>query len=186
MKEGVDGLLRDKTRPSRIPPLARTMVERVVALTAADPPRRSDALDRGGDGQGSRDQRQFGAAHLARAWPAAAPGAPVQAVQRPAVRRQAARHRRPLRRSAGPCRRALGRREEPDPGARPHPTGPADEEGPRWHHDARLQAPRHHHAVRRARRAGGQGHRPAACSATAIRSSFASSTPSRPRCRPAR
>jgi transposase len=36
--EGVDGLLRDKTRPSRIPPLAEAVRERTVALTLADPP----------------------------------------------------------------------------------------------------------------------------------------------------
>jgi transposase len=38
MHEGVDGLLRDKTRPSRIPPLLPAIGERVVALTQADPP----------------------------------------------------------------------------------------------------------------------------------------------------
>ena len=38
MAEGVDGLLRDKTRPSRIPPLGADVAERVVALTLADPP----------------------------------------------------------------------------------------------------------------------------------------------------
>src|SRR5215207_3600484 len=38
MQAGVDGLLRDKTRPSRIPPLAPEVVERVAALTLADPP----------------------------------------------------------------------------------------------------------------------------------------------------
>ena len=38
MQEGVDGLLRDKTRPSRIPPLAREIAERVVALTIQPPP----------------------------------------------------------------------------------------------------------------------------------------------------
>ena len=36
--EGYDGLLRDKTRPSRIPPLGADVAERVVALTRADPP----------------------------------------------------------------------------------------------------------------------------------------------------
>ena len=36
--EGVDGLLRDKTRPSRIPPLGPEVAERVVALTLGDPP----------------------------------------------------------------------------------------------------------------------------------------------------
>jgi transposase len=38
MVEGVDGLLRDKTRPSRIPPLGVGVAPRVVALTLKDPP----------------------------------------------------------------------------------------------------------------------------------------------------
>jgi transposase len=38
MQEGVDGLLRDKTRPSRIPPLPPGVAERVVALTLGPPP----------------------------------------------------------------------------------------------------------------------------------------------------
>ena len=38
MEEGVDGLVRDKTRPSRIPPLGPEVAERVVALTLTDPP----------------------------------------------------------------------------------------------------------------------------------------------------
>src|SRR5262249_41868467 len=36
--EGVAGLWRDKTRPSRIPPLSPEVAERVVALTLAGPP----------------------------------------------------------------------------------------------------------------------------------------------------
>ena len=36
--EGVDGLLRDKTRPSRIKPLGAEAAERVVALTLGEPP----------------------------------------------------------------------------------------------------------------------------------------------------
>jgi len=36
--EGVDGLLRDKTRPSRVPPLGQEVIDRVVALTATEPP----------------------------------------------------------------------------------------------------------------------------------------------------
>src|SRR3981081_2575095 len=35
---GYDRLLRDKTRPSRIPPLGSDIAERVVALTRTDPP----------------------------------------------------------------------------------------------------------------------------------------------------
>jgi transposase len=38
MTEGVDGLLRDKTRPSRVPPLRPEVTEHVVALTLTDPP----------------------------------------------------------------------------------------------------------------------------------------------------
>src|SRR5271154_1618221 len=38
MEEGVEGLLRDKTRPSRIAPLSREVADRVVALTLDDPP----------------------------------------------------------------------------------------------------------------------------------------------------
>jgi transposase len=37
-EEGCEGLLRDKTRPSRIPPLGSDVSERVVALTLTDPP----------------------------------------------------------------------------------------------------------------------------------------------------
>ena len=37
-EEGFEGLLHDKTRPSRIKPLGAAMAERVVALTLTDPP----------------------------------------------------------------------------------------------------------------------------------------------------
>src|SRR5437870_6962981 len=36
--EGVEGLTRDKTRPSRIPPLPIETIDRVVALTNQEPP----------------------------------------------------------------------------------------------------------------------------------------------------
>ena len=38
MVAGVNGLLRDKTRPSRIAPLGAQVADRVVALTLTDPP----------------------------------------------------------------------------------------------------------------------------------------------------
>jgi len=38
MAQGVEGLMRDKTRPSRIPALGAEVAERVVALTLEDPP----------------------------------------------------------------------------------------------------------------------------------------------------
>ena len=81
MAEGIDGLLRDKTRPARIQPLGLEVGKRVVALTLKAPPWRNHALDCGHDGQRGRDFRQFCPTHLARAWIAAASGAPVQAFQ---------------------------------------------------------------------------------------------------------
>src|SRR5689334_22264760 len=38
MREGVPGLLRDKTRPPRVPPLPQATIDRVVALTPTEPP----------------------------------------------------------------------------------------------------------------------------------------------------
>ena len=38
MQEGLDGLLRDKTRPSRIDPLGDEVAARIVALTLDEPP----------------------------------------------------------------------------------------------------------------------------------------------------
>src|SRR6195256_5973614 len=38
MEEGFEGLLRDKTRPSRIEPLKADVAERVVAMTLTEPP----------------------------------------------------------------------------------------------------------------------------------------------------
>src|SRR5688572_1525134 len=38
MQEGVAGLLRDKTRPSRVKPLAQGVIDAVVTLTATRPP----------------------------------------------------------------------------------------------------------------------------------------------------
>src|SRR4029077_15606345 len=38
MEEGFAGLLRDKTRPSRVAPLGAEVAERVVALTQTEPP----------------------------------------------------------------------------------------------------------------------------------------------------
>ena len=82
----------------------------------------------------------------------AAPVPDLQGEQRPPLRREAGRRRRPLPRPAGARPGALRRREEPDPGAGPHPEEPADLSRPVRDDDPRLQAERHDHAVRRARR----------------------------------
>ena len=160
MAEGFDGLLRDKTRPSRVAPLGADVAARVVALTQTDPPAETTHWTAPMMAQGDRHQRQFGSAHLACAWAAAAPGASVQAFHRSQVRRETARRGRPLCRSARPRHRPVVRREKPNPSARPHPAGPSHEEGPRRNDDPRLQAPRHHDPVRRAQRARRHRHRP--------------------------
>ena len=113
MTAGVEGLLRDKTRPSRIPPLGAEVAARVVD---ADHDRRSagrdDALDRRGHGAAVG----ISASSVQRIWrahglqPHRVRG--VQALQRPALRREAARHRRAVCRPAGACHRAVGRRED--------------------------------------------------------------------------
>jgi hypothetical protein len=79
--EGFDGLLRDKTRPSRIPPLGLDVGERVVALTLVDPPGETThwtvdmmAKEAGISASAVR-------AHLEGAWSRTPPMAPVQALQ---------------------------------------------------------------------------------------------------------
>jgi transposase len=85
MVEGFDGLLRDKTRPSRVAPLAADVAERVVALTQTDPPVESPhwtALM-------MANEIGISVSSVQRIWRAhglaAAPSAPVQAFHRPQV-----------------------------------------------------------------------------------------------------
>ena len=73
LAEGVSGLLRDKTRPSRIPPLGTEVEARVVAATQTPAPGETTHWT-GRDGQAHRHQYQFGAAHLAQTRPPAAQG----------------------------------------------------------------------------------------------------------------
>src|SRR4051812_44166420 len=107
--EGVDGLLRDKTRPPRVPPLGQEVIDQVVALTRDRAAARDDPLDRSRDGQGGRRQRLLGPAHLAGAWLGAASRPPLQALQRSRLRAQAPGRRRPLCRPAGACRGVVDR-----------------------------------------------------------------------------
>jgi hypothetical protein len=74
--KGAAGLWREKTRPSRIPPLSPEVAERVVAMTLASAASRQP-LDGRGNGEGGWDQRQFGTTNLARSWPATASGTPL-------------------------------------------------------------------------------------------------------------
>jgi hypothetical protein len=88
--EGFDGLLRDKTRRSRIAPLGAEVAEG-VDLTPGEQPGEATHWTAAMMAKKDRDQRQFGATHLASAWVAAAPGAAVQALHRSQVRPQIAR-----------------------------------------------------------------------------------------------
>jgi transposase len=47
MEEGVDGLLRDKTRPSRVRPLGQDVAERIVTLTQQEPIERQLGIETG-------------------------------------------------------------------------------------------------------------------------------------------
>jgi hypothetical protein len=49
MREGVAGLLREKTRKPGLPPLPAALADRVVALALTKPTRRDDALCRKSD-----------------------------------------------------------------------------------------------------------------------------------------
>ena len=160
LEAGVDGLLRDKSRPPGTPPLSAAIKTLVADQDDARDAAGRDPLERALDGARGRHQPHQRPEYLARARPQAASGGQLQGLQRPGVRGESRGRGRPLPRSAGQGGGLFGRREEPNPGTRPQPTGPAHEEGPGRHHDPRLQAPRHDHPVRGAQPARWQGHRP--------------------------
>src|SRR5947209_1000892 len=82
-EEGVDGLVRDKTRKPGKPPIAAETVARVVALTCADPPHQATHWT--GRAMARRHLAAFGAADLGGARSATASPPHVQAVARPTV-----------------------------------------------------------------------------------------------------
>src|SRR3989304_6013689 len=106
----------------------------------------------------SRPGRKPGLRQAPGAWAAAAPGADVQALPRPAVGGEAPGCGRALRCSAQEGDGLLRGREKPDSGARPHPAEATDETGAGGDDDARLQAQRHHNALRRPQRAHRRRH----------------------------
>ena len=85
-EEGVDGLLRDKTRKPGKPPHRRA-VQRVVALTCGEPPGEATHWTGRAMAKAAGHLAALGAAHLGGAPPAAASGAQLQALARPGVRR---------------------------------------------------------------------------------------------------
>ena len=80
MREGVAGLLYDKTREPGLPPLPPAAIERVVELTLAEPPGEATHWTGRAMAAGQRHLAAFGAAHLDGARSAATPGAAFQAV----------------------------------------------------------------------------------------------------------
>ena len=92
LEEGFEGLLRDKTRPSRIKPLDGEAAERVVALTLGDPPGETThwtgvLMAKASGLSVSSVQRD-----LARPWSPTPPGSPVQAFERAANSAAASRN----------------------------------------------------------------------------------------------
>ena len=101
MREGVAGLLRDKTRKPGLPPLPSALIDRVVELTLAEPP--GEATHWTGRAMAAAERHPRCArcsTHLGGARSAAS-GAPLQAVARPGFCHQAARRGRALSRPAG-------------------------------------------------------------------------------------
>ena len=103
------------------------------ALNCTEPPGEGNPLDRAG--RWPRPSPLGSARCSASGGNTACRYPHLQALQRPRVRRQAARHRRPLHEPAGPRDRAVHRRNIADPGARPHPARPTAQARKMWHHD---------------------------------------------------
>ena len=136
VEAGVEGLLRDKTRPARMPPLAQAKVAEVIRRTLEEPPPgdvthwTARAMARGQRGASAQVHRIWQTAGLT----------PHQ------VRRFKLSNDPTF---ANKVEDIVGLYVDPpahavvlsideksaDPGARPDPAGPADEEGPRRHHD---------------------------------------------------
>ena len=96
---GVDGLLRDKTRPPGKKPVPIETVNKVLALTCGEPPGEMTHWT-ACDGRNGLPLAAHGAAHLADQPPAAASPAHFQALHRSGAGREGRGYRRPLHASA--------------------------------------------------------------------------------------
>ena len=120
-QEGYDGLLRDKTRPSRIPPLGPEVAERVVALTLSEPAEAT--LHSSIAAMMAKAWSCISVSSVQRIWRAHGPfsapsGAAIQAFERSRLRRQTESAMwsgsTSTRRPTPSC--SLGRRKVADPG----------------------------------------------------------------------
>ncbi len=164
MAEGLDRLLRDKTRPPGTPPLPRASVERGVEPTRQAPPGEVTPWT----GRAMAKAVGISLSAVRGIWKAH--GLVPHRVRTFKLSRDPEFIAR-LRDVVGlymdpPAHargRAVGGREEPDPGAGPHPAGATDEAGPVRDRDPRPRAQRNHHAVRGAERARWHGAGPLRC-----------------------
>ncbi len=150
-RERPGGLLRDRMRPSRIPPLGPDMQERVVALTLADMPRETrhwtaDAMAKAA-GISASAFRHIWMAHELQPhrWRQCSSCSTIRSSSISCAKSSTSMS------TAGSRHRAVRRREEPDTGARPHPVRPAYEEWEARNHDPRLQGKRCFRTRRRGR-----------------------------------
>ena len=108
MREGVAGLLREKTRKPGMPPLPTALIERVVALTLTDPPGAATHWTgravAAATGVSLRSVQRIWAAHGLQPHRVRH----FQAVARPGFCRQIARRGRPLSRPTRPQFGAVG------------------------------------------------------------------------------
>ena len=121
MAEGVDGLLREKTRPPGIPKTAPDKAAEVIRLTQGPPPPDAThwtlrAMAKVVGLAASPARKIWGARHLAGAWSCPASLAAVQAVERQGLCRKAARCSGPLCGASRSCGGAVGRRKDADTG----------------------------------------------------------------------
>ena len=108
-ENGIDGLLRDRTRKPGKAPIAAEIAARVVAMACTEPPHQATHWT--GRAMAKAVGISLGSVQriLAGAQAAAAPAAHLQVLARSQLCRQAHRCCRALSRSAGPCGGAVDR-----------------------------------------------------------------------------
>ena len=147
----LDGLT-DEPRPGAPRTITDADVEQVVTRTLETKPKAATHWST----RGMAEPPACRQTAIVRIWRAfglqAAPARDVQALDRPVLRREGPRRRRPVHEPAGAGDRAVRRREEPGAGPGPHPAPAADGARPGRAAHPRLRPPRHDLAVRGAER----------------------------------